>query len=1228
VAIPSSKSNPFFFHPVGETGQIIQQVDWSKTPVGAMADWPTHLQTTLNLMLPSKFPMFLWWGEEHVQFYNDAYRALLGSAGKHPAALGQRGEDCWQEIWPTIQPLMEQVVREKEAVWLEDQLIPIYRNGRLDEVYWTFSYSPVFGENQQVDGILVVCTETTKQVVSTQRLRTLRDIAADTSESRTVADTCETVVQVLAKNPSDLPFVLPYYLDETGTKLEVCRFSDLPEGFPQEAREFSIADTASLDDWHILEVYHSKEKKLAEDLKSLGSAYPACEKAMALPLFQQGQPYPFGVLLVGINAQKPFDSGYQEFLDMVAASISTAVANAKSYEAERRLKEILTADSHFKELLLQAPIIMGLLKGEDMVIEAANDLILQVWGKTKAVIGQKLNDALPELEGQAFPALLLEVYRTGVPFRAYEYETFMEHEGQLRKYYFDFVYHPYREPDGSISGVIAIATDVTEQVEARRNVEASEQKFRNLLAQSPMAICILKTPDFIIESANDVILEVWGKGKDVIGKPLLEAVPETAAQGAIELLRGVYETGTPFFANEMKFLFERENGQETLYFSFVYQPFRELNGEISGVTVLATEVTPQALAHQQLAKSEAALRESEERLRLAIENGEMGTWDLDIAANTVQLSARTQSFFGFHSDKPLPLELLLACIHPDDLPQVTAAIENALDPASIGKYELEQRIVNQADGTQRLIRASGQAFRNEKGEPIHLIGTVLDVTEQRKVRELLEQEIEMRTLALKQANQLLQQTNQTFEHAEQIGKFCSFAYNYDSGQLTFSDNFYRMINLESGGLGSIADYHDYIFPEDKNYVSELEEMVIGKRIPTPMVYRLMPRQGDMIWVRSTGKIFTDEDGATWLIGTLQDITEAQNREAELRQQKEFVEMLIDAYVDNIIVVDTEVRYVLANKKALETVNMTTDELIGQKLLDLFPTSTKAYHDIQTALTGQHVHIPFHHSMVTGRIYDYHYIPLWKDGKVNGILCVSHDNTEFVQAQKKVQEMEQKNKELEEFAYLASHDLQEPLYTIKSFAELLEEELELTGETEIYLSFMKESVNRMGDLIQDLLEHSLIGSHGGMELVDLNKTVASVLSDLQATIAEANASITIDELPAVQGHPVELRLLFQNLVSNAIKFRQPDLPPVVHISSEKLGHLWRFSVSDNGIGIAPAYHDRIFIIFQRLHPKHEYEGTGIGLAQCKKIVELHGGKLWLESQPGEGSKFNFTLPIQE
>ncbi|WEK34196.1 MAG: ATP-binding protein [Candidatus Pseudobacter hemicellulosilyticus] len=233
-------------------------------------------------------------------------------------------------------------------------------------------------------------------------------------------------------------------------------------------------------------------------------------------------------------------------------------------------------------------------------------------------------------------------------------------------------------------------------------------------------------------------------------------------------------------------------------------------------------------------------------------------------------------------------------------------------------------------------------------------------------------------------------------------------------------------------------------------------------------------------------------------------------------------------------------------------------------------------------------------------------------------------------EKKVQqrtiELERKNEELAHFAYVASHDLQEPLRTTSGFVDLLRKQYysQLDENANRYLDFISQSSDRMKILIHDLLDYSRIGREKQLETVDCNQLLQEVQADLTLGIRETNASISLDTLPAVTGYRTELKQLFQNLVSNSLKFRQPGVPPAIGISAEKENGHWKFSVRDNGIGIEPVNQDKVFIIFKRLHKRSEYEGSGIGLAHCKKIVELHGGQIWVDSIPGQGSTFSFTL----
>ncbi|HUB62408.1 MAG TPA: ATP-binding protein [Puia sp.] len=224
------------------------------------------------------------------------------------------------------------------------------------------------------------------------------------------------------------------------------------------------------------------------------------------------------------------------------------------------------------------------------------------------------------------------------------------------------------------------------------------------------------------------------------------------------------------------------------------------------------------------------------------------------------------------------------------------------------------------------------------------------------------------------------------------------------------------------------------------------------------------------------------------------------------------------------------------------------------------------------------------------------------------------------------ELESKNKELEQFAYVASHDLQEPLRTISGFVELLQKEYgdRLGGNGGKYLEYVSQGSDRMKTLIKDLLDYSRIGREKEAMPVDSRQTLAEVLADLDKSIRESGAHIQTANLPVLRAYPTELKLLLQNLITNAIKFRHPDRSPRIYIEAVAEPAFWRFMVSDNGIGIESQFLDRIFIIFQRLHSRTRYDGSGIGLAHGKKIAELHGGRLWAESVPGEGSRFFFTI----
>jgi light-regulated signal transduction histidine kinase (bacteriophytochrome) len=220
-----------------------------------------------------------------------------------------------------------------------------------------------------------------------------------------------------------------------------------------------------------------------------------------------------------------------------------------------------------------------------------------------------------------------------------------------------------------------------------------------------------------------------------------------------------------------------------------------------------------------------------------------------------------------------------------------------------------------------------------------------------------------------------------------------------------------------------------------------------------------------------------------------------------------------------------------------------------------------------------------------------------------------------------------NKVLKQFAYVASHDLQEPLRTVSNYMQVFNEDYSalLDDRARQYLHSVNNATKRMSMVIESLLDFSRLGNTAKLAYVNCNKLLDEVIADLDSAIKTSNAIIEVTEMPKLNVFETEMRQVFQNLITNAIKFHKKGTQPQIMISAERIGNKWKFSIRDTGIGIAPVHFERVFDIFQRLHTSDEYEGNGIGLANCKKIIQLHKGEIWLESALGQGTTFHFIIP---
>lgn len=374
--------------------------------------------------------------------------------------------------------------------------------------------------------------------------------------------------------------------------------------------------------------------------------------------------------------------------------------------------------------------------------------------------------------------------------------------------------------------------------------------------------------------------------------------------------------------------------------------------------------------------------------------------------------------------------------------------------------------------------------------------------------------------------------------------------------------------------------------------------------------------------------------------------ELEQANIELKLKSEFEETIIDSSVDIIAVFDKELKYVTLNKYGREVYGLQEKNIIGKNILEVFPQvrNSAMYRNLQNTLQKGEMFLDhYYKSHICDRVLQNYFIPLFdKDQNVYRVLVIGHDITEISGAHEKLKlvnkELEKSNLDLEQFAFIASHDLQEPLRKIQTFSQLLEKNLDDKEVIRKYLSKIISSAGRMTDLIKAVLNYSRQSNEKGeFEEVDLNEVVENIKTDLELTIIERGAAIHVDKLPVLQGNRLQLSQLFLNLISNSIKFsaRHPQISISYQLVENPEGKLVngfnknskyaQLTFKDNGIGFDPQYAEKIFIVFQRLHGKQEYPGTGIGLALCKKIIDNHYGKISVTSEPGEGTTFTILLP---
>jgi PAS domain S-box-containing protein len=420
-----------------------------------------------------------------------------------------------------------------------------------------------------------------------------------------------------------------------------------------------------------------------------------------------------------------------------------------------RTAELSRSESRMRYLFSDAPIAIAVLSGRELVVESANKMILQIWGKSAEVIGSPLYLALPELAEQKFLQVLDDVYTSGVVYHGHEEKALLEQNGKLNEVYLNFVYKPLQDENGCVNGIMVTAHAVTEQVVIREQVQKlnqdlnvineelnesqlrllnsnhelkmSEERLNRILGELPIPVVVLIGPEQVISTTNQALLELWDRTREeVIGRTMLEVFPELINQPYPGLWKKVLETGERIMRSEIKVVYKhKETGQDRpFYIDYFCQPLENSTGKRIGVISTVFDVSDKV-------RSKKLIEEAGEQLKLAIDSARLGTWFVDVETRTFNASDRTRELFGYQPEEKMPFDAAIANISETHREQVTKAIENAI--VSGESYDMEYPVVAEKDEAPRWLRATGKRYGNA-GDKMYFSGIVQDIT-MRKVEE-------------------------------------------------------------------------------------------------------------------------------------------------------------------------------------------------------------------------------------------------------------------------------------------------------------------------------------------------------------------------------------------------------------------------------------------------------------------------------------------------------------
>ena len=766
---------------------------------------------------------------------------------------------------------------------------------------------------------------------------------------------------------------------------------------------------------------------------------------------------------------------------------------------------------------------------------------------------------------------------------------------------FSIKYKPATDENGEIIGVFVSAIDITERKRAEARQEF-ERRDKEALINTTTDLIWSVSSDFKLIAANKAFINSLIAFNGVFLKPGDELLMKDKFPSEyLSFWQSMYQRalGGDSFIQEV--YFPSSDNKAEAWGEINFNPIYD--GEQVTGTACYSRDTTSAKNYQ------TSLIDINKKLKSAQQISHMGYWELNLDVNTLFWSDEVYNIWNESQYTfPVNFKKFYDTIHPSDRAMFDKAQKRALEGRQ--EMDIEHRIVL-ASGKIKYVHEKGGLVYDKGNKAIRFEGTVQDITERKELESLLNK-----------ANKLARIGNWEMDLSKNTLYWSEITKEIHEAERGFVPNLRTAIQFYKEG-------------NSRDIISRKVKEAIDSGTPWDEELQIITTKGNEIWVRCIGDVEWVNNKVFRLYGSFQDIDQRKRSEFEVAEMQAERNTILESIDDAFFAVDKNWVVTYWNIQAEKVLGKTRSQMLGNDLWSIFSDSvdSESYKKYHEALDSTHsVHFEDFYPPL-GVWYEISAYPsltglsvYFKDVSERKLSEV-HMRKLNEDLQEQAKQLSISNSELERFAYVASHDLQEPLRMITSFLTQLEKKYSaiIDEKGKKYIGFAVDGAKRMRQIILDLLEYSKVGRTAELlETLDLNEIVGEVIILNRKKIEEKNAVIESERLPIIRGHRPPVLQVFQNLISNALKYSKSGTDCIVQIAVTEFEDHWQFTIRDNGIGIAEEYFEKIFIIFQRLHNKDEYSGTGVGLAVTRKIIESEGGRIWVESEEGIGSVFYFTM----